>query len=815
MKHTFDLKSLLCGCLTVVLSCTYDSLDLPPHDAGGSDGSTAADAASADAEPSGQDGSPAHEDSGSDGSMDADVEPPDADLPDAELPEPGGALELEPTWADAPEWSDYLSGPLDTPEGEYCPPDELHPLYCFRAGVLRKLVLADEASCEGLNASDAEHWYDWACDDTSGEVVFTSTMRPEVGLADVIDARKREWRANSVTVMRGDEVVAVTKSAALWAAPILPLPQASGGVIELDQEGAVYVATGTVEGAVHIAAHGVSLLGVGSATLGALEDDSPVLFTEERRAFVWLENLTIDADGHPAGADVELIHGVVRGLEVKRDALAATTAAPDLRIDAYASYLRDLVSRDAPGIGIELAGGGVIDTVHGVEVINAQGDGVWVTRSDGFISDVSVIGCGGDGMQSPNAARVTLNHITVADCDGDGVDTATGELVVLSDVVVTNNEGSGVALRGDDQLLTAVISANNEGDGVLLEGRNALLMHATTANNVGAGLHVASGASDNELINVVSANNETGLWLDGGSAGTLVHNAWLSANETDDVLVEGNRNAFSGTLDLGGLDACTLAGAPAEPGLSSPCAIAGPSTATLSFDNPLSTSDGALVGQLLESDPENSAHLSAGIYAYAAINDWRSFSVRQRHWGRPSSGSAFPDAAARGRCDAASACAIWDWRVTSQPSRIRDPIGLEGEALIEELGRATHVRKHVWYARNEEACLLSDHVSWVLTPEPECSTTFVDYALTPIHDGNLNSICVPGQPCFLNWNRGAFPGSGFGDAPYAAWQYPEEVLKLFSTQIDVDDGGVVEDQYFIDVPGLGQVYVFYFLANGD
>lgn len=769
MRRTLELVTLVYGCLTAALSCTYGQLDLPAHDAGGGDVSR-------------------------DGSTEE--------------------LELEPVWRDATEWSDYLTGSLEQPPGTgmYCSPDEVDMVYCFRAGVLRKLVLADEMSCEGLEISDAEQWYDWTCDDEKSEVVFSSTLRPEIGLADAIDARRREWRANSVTVLRGDEVVAATKPAALWASPILPLPEARDGVIELDQPDAVYVATGTVEGAIHIAAHGVSLLGVGNVTLGAPESSSPVLFTEERRAFVWLENLMIDADGHPAGANVDLLYGVVRGLEVKRDADVATTATPDLRIGGYASKLRDLVSINAPGIGIELAGEGYIDTVHGVVADHPHGDGVWITRTDGVILDLSVTGCGGNGIQLENAAKITLGHVTVANCDGDGVDTATGRLIVLSDVVVTNNGGSGVVLRGDDQTLTAVIAANNEGDGVRLEGRNALFMHGTTTNNIGAGLHVASGASANEIVNVVSANNETGLWLDGGSAGSLMHNAWLSANATDDVLVEGSGNVFSGTLDLGGMDACTIAGAPREPGLSeSPCATADASTATLSFDNPLSTSDGALVGRLPGRDPENPAWFDGGVQAYAAINDWRSFSFRQRHWGRPPSRSEFPDAGARGRCDAASACVIWDWRVTSSPSRIRDPIGLEGDALLDELRSGTHVRKHVWAATGNVACLESDHTAWLEMPEPECSTSFVDYALEPIYDDNNNSICSAPALCFLNWNRGAFPGSGFGDQhlQYPEWHYPEDVLKLSTGWLGP------EMPIVLDVPGLGGIYVFYFAANGD
>jgi len=293
-------------------------------------------------------------------------------------------------------------------------------------------------------------------------------------------------------VTRAGEAIATTDPAALWHSPILPLPAASGGVIELDQDGAVYVVTGRAEGAVHIAAHGISLLGVRNATLSALESSSAVLLTDVRRAFVWIENLAIDADDHPTGVDLSLLYGVVRGLEVDRNMTAAATTTADLRIDAYASQLQGLVSVDAPGVGVQLGGDGYVDTVQGVAAINPLGDGVLITRRDGVITDVSVSGCGGDGLQLPNAVTVTLDHVSVANCDGHGVDTATGELVVLSDVVVSNNGGSGVVLRGDDQILTAVISANNEGDGVLLEGRNALLMHVTTTNNTEAGLHVAS-----------------------------------------------------------------------------------------------------------------------------------------------------------------------------------------------------------------------------------------------------------------------------------------------------------------------------------
>lgn len=767
-----DLTTLVYLGLSLVLSCTYDRIDAPARDAG--------------------------HDVSIDGSNNGDP-----------------ALKVEPAWPDAIEWSDYLTGSLEEPQGGYCSPDELDDYYCFQAGAIRKVVLEHETSCGELEASDEEHWYDWDCHDESGEVVFTSNPRAEVGLTQLIDAATLGWRANRVTVMRGDQVVAVTESTAWWDAPILPLPAANDGVIELDRAGAVYVATGTVEGVVSVAAHGVSLLGVRNATLASAQHgSSSVLTTDERRAFVWIENLAIDADGHPAGVDLTLIYGVVRGLAVRRQEVVPVSTTADLRIDAYACHLGGLVSINAPGVGVELDGSGYIDTVQGVEAIDPGDDGVRISREDGVIFEVSVSGCAGTGLQLLNAARVTLSHVTVANCDGHGVDTANGRLIALSDVVVTNNGGSGVVLYGDDQILTVVISANNDGDGVLMAGRNALLMHATTTNNRGAGLHVPSGGSANEIVNVVSANNETGLWLDRGSAGSLVRNAWLSANATEDVLVEGGHNVFTGTLDLGGDGACAVEGAPSEPGLSAnPCANADASTASLSFDNPLFTSDGALAGHQLESDPKNPAVLDGGLFAHAAITDWLSFSFRQRHWGRPPSGSAFPDDRARGRCDAKSACAIWDWRVTSHPSRIRDPIGLEGAALDAELQSATHVRKHVWAATGSDLCLESDHTVWVQTPEPECFTPYLDYAFEPIHDDSDNSICAT-DLCFLNWNRGAFPGAGFGQERYIPWEFPEDVLKRYVINVELEDGGV-EEQYSFKLPNLDEIFLYYFVTNTD
>ena len=215
----------------------------------------------------------------------------------------------------------------------------------------------------------------------------------------------------------------------------------------------------------------------------------------------------------------------------------------------------------------------------------------------------------------------------------------------------------------------------------------------------------------------------------------------------------------------------------------------------------------------LESDPENDHTVDAnGRVAYAAISDWFNFSHRQRHWGRPPSSDSFPNMAAIGRCDTASGCAYWDWRVSAKASLLRDPLEIEGPWPA-ALDLPINVRRHVWSAASGQACQLILEAVWTPGAEPECVTPFLAYGFEPPDEiDNENFLCETGERCFFNRNRGAYPGGEHPGGPYRQAIYPEEGTAL--VRVDPDPEVENEDD-FVEPPPFNDVRLWRYTTNGD
>jgi len=713
-------------------------------------------------------------------------------------------LKLEPYSSVATRWNDYV---LAADHEALCP-QATPAADCVHAGAWCKVVFSDEDSCSNLIFADEHGWFDWECGSGTGEVVLTGRLRAEIGLADVIDQADLSWRSSTLLIERDGAIIAWAESV-LWEDPVRELPEPIGGMIELDEPYAVYVARAAAEGILRVSADGVALLDASGVARRALES-ADVLEIDPGLFFLWIEGISFDVSDGAGIAFSPLSNSGVRNLTVVRDEVTPiATDAADLRILVAGSTITGMHSFAAAGTGISIEG--THNVLQDIEVADATGDGVVLQLADSFVSDIRASQVGRNGVLLQGTTATTLANVSAADCDQNGL------LVdhdshhdTLADVVVANNGEFGIVLQGSDHRMALVLSASNHRSGVRVEGRNNLLMHATTPSNGFVGLQVGASVTltdeegnpvpvettGTQIVNVVSTNNMGGLKILVDSEGTRVHDAWLASNQLS-LVIDASYNVFTGTLALGPAESCAVSAmffVPTEPGIvATPCAIADDSTAAITLDNTLGTANGlALVGHRRESDPFNDSVDSNGSRDYAAIADWFSFSHRHRHWGKHLLGPTLPNADSFGRCVEGSACGYWDWRVTNEDSSIRDPLTEDPDGFDLALEKEAHVRTHVWSASTEESCGAIDGAEWTASSS-ECTSRFVAYAYEPIGDkrGNDNMLCEPDERCILNRNRGAYPGHG----EYA----------------DLDPG---VSKKFVDLPGFGSVELEMFNENG-
>lgn len=555
-----------------------------------------------------------------------------------------------PQYSTAAAWNAYVrSGDKTTP----CNGSETNgPLGCIHGGERRKVVLTGTTSCAGLTAADALGAFEWQCNAISetNAFFFSTRLRQDKGLADLIAATGDGFRANSVTVTHAESgcVIASTAPASWWTNPVQTLGGAAGGtgIVSLSTAGTIYtVPTSTAVGGVNLSNDAVALVTLNSAVLGFhagaplnYEGSRALVFSDGGDDFLWLEGRLngaaagstnaaqlVDLVGtrfarvHHVDARMSDEHGIrlrqVTNSTFSQVAVSLTgIAAPSGARDAFSVW------SDSPNNRfVDIVAADSLEPNNGVVVFSAHNVLHRVTLANNFRQALILASCCGGAqnvitklaIQSGNAGGAASD--VVADSPNNTIAFAT----------VANVSGGGVSLFGNGNTLAQAVVVNGGENGVEAQGSGGKLARLAVAHVAGIGFHLLGS-------NIAVSG---GLWV-GDTMGA--------------ACVSNGTNALDAACNYGAVP-------PTTP----------PTTTQLSLAT-------AIVGRAPTDSKNPSA--PAGTAVAGGTTDFVHFESFLRGFGRSDAG-AFPQASQRGRCFHGETCQVWDLSLSTASSAIKNAGG--------------------------------------------------------------------------------------------------------------------------------------------
>ena len=211
-------------------------------------------------------------------------------------------------------WNDYVLNDGTGPYGSATPCVGAEPgpyRACWHSGELLAFLVPGRSACSGLTAVDALGTFSWTCLPTVPDVTIVSTgLRPDRGLADLVEFASIAWRDNAVTVSDGDGPF-LTSAPAKWFSNPLLIPDLGPETFDLDQAGAIYVLAGGATGTLNFTASNVGLVIEPGATLNGSGGSVPgALSTHPGTRFLWMEGDIVAA----AAASAIHLNGAARSV---------------------------------------------------------------------------------------------------------------------------------------------------------------------------------------------------------------------------------------------------------------------------------------------------------------------------------------------------------------------------------------------------------------------------------------------------------------------------------------------------------------------
>jgi len=506
-------------------------------------------------------------------------------------------LVVLPQYSHAAKWNSYIRASdgttaCDGSESGYV--DEV----CIHGGERRKVVTI-ETSCTGLSMTDSANAFDWSCSVDGGFAQFTSTLKSESRLADLIQGGViPAWRALSVTLTKGSQN-GHSAASVWWSNPVTVPPLNSNSTDPVSVLSAVdsiyYVPTSRTTTGYQLSGAGSSLVLADGATLKWVDGNAVSTVGNKRLVYVqtwgptpfhWIEGEYDCGDSGTASdrAEFGVVFEAAKFSQIRHSTFQDCTSMGVNGNTSGESHHYVQVSALRNGTGVYYLSG---DYISGKNLTVSQNSGTgfypWATDHvsfDGIVADQN----GGTGISGGNWSDVSLNsnfsHLELTRNGGHGIyfscaDTgnltishlkaygngkgaspasgvvlfSAGGTVRLSDVQSHANGSVGVQLWGPSVMDDIVVSNN---DHVGLEIRNQVFgTRILAASNGQAG--VWSNATGAVLSGVTSVNNGGGFeafwWSQAGfhmgGNDHLIHNLIGANNATGGVLINGDRITIS------------------------------------------------------------------------------------------------------------------------------------------------------------------------------------------------------------------------------------------------------------------------------
>jgi hypothetical protein len=618
-----------------------------------------------------------------------------------------------------PRWNEYVktklgSGGSRTPTSELCDAAAKSYEDCVHAGELRRVELDDVPSCQGLTLEDSLGAFDWTCVEAASGVRFESRgLRPGRGLGDLVTASG--WRPMSVTLRLGSLSVVSSAASEWWENPVLPVPP-GGGVVKLDQPGAVYVLSSTRKTAgCDVLADQVSVVtlpGVrfeADATAPARCADvswngqptaARCLINAKDRRQLWVE---VSYESLEAmSMHVVFLDGVRMSVARNIDAGTKEHYAAVRLLDSTANRITGVFGRRSDYGEVTLRtshhnrvegvtslngysativlDSSAFNRLTSIQALNDDGTSVELVNSDdNRLEDLQIVYAEGHSVSLSSSHRNRIVGLRSMDADGDAL-----SLKASDDNVITGlrSAGNTVTINGADNTLTDGIISGSTWPGFpassvfldLTGATGTTVAFVTLTNLAGTGI-LGDGTTDTTLHKVVVANTAGhGLHFKDSSQ-LRCSDLAIAHTDGDAVRLETVSDvAFDGLVTLSG--SCHVS-APQQTGIQhQTCALVAPSSGTLQRNVSLAASFHAKVTADDAANPVDTDGTGKLSYTWSlpatGFESYFAFDNPLRVWG--GDGQTFPHASNRESCRPAASCRIWDLRLRASDKVLRDSV---------------------------------------------------------------------------------------------------------------------------------------------
>ncbi len=317
---------------------------------------------------------------------------------------------------------------------------------CIHAGEIRKFEMTNISDCIDVTATDSLGVFNWICVVQSGKVfVYSTGLKEEKGLSDLINFTSATWRNNSVEVKKASQIIATSPPSAWWTNPI-----------------AVNNSGGTLITA------GIYIVTQDNANINFILNAPKIaVLVEPEKKIVYSSGTTITAnaisnfywlEGNFATSSATTISSSAKFFVIKNANLFSAATGSGLSIASSGNgYVQNLRAK-APGFsGINFSINMIINSLNSYGSIH----GIVMTSggSDNLIFNSTIFGNGFHGVSGAFTSRYFLQNSTIVNNsqNGTALSLSAGSWNNFSSI---NNFGLGIGSPPDNNY-TNIVSASN------------------------------------------------------------------------------------------------------------------------------------------------------------------------------------------------------------------------------------------------------------------------------------------------------------------------------------------------------------------
>lgn len=618
---------------------------------------------------------------------------------------------------------------------------------CLHGGELKKGTASSlvGVSCSTVSVTDLLNVFDWTCEASSGSATALSIgLKSNKGLMDLVT--ESGYISNRILLSQGGTKTHSTSKQNWWNNPVTPLPS---GATALSSAGTIYVlGSSRTDGNHVISADQISVVVKSGNVLstsststlsapnlvkflwleGAFQNSTGDALVLNEMQYSRLENITCDSltSGYCLFKDMAVggpIYNYVHRLNSK--ALTGAIYSNTMFVNAYNYYSEIYSTNSTYGVNLEGARSSRLDQYHGFKVGSHVDGGKALATISGFKLTNSTMDFGSFGIYIDASSgiyhNIRISNMTTQGIRGENAQTLAS---IYSNLLLVSNS-ENVRFWNSDYRITMlnVTSAGSPRAIQYWRDYNHTYVNHAYVNNT-------------ELMNITG-------------------NATTSANNNDyiNMFISGTYNIPAQyARDLRFLDfllsdaslSCTVSGlAGPNVGLANTtCANTGTTTATRITGLDISLS----IKGLVTSDTKNAFENTSGQAGFSSLDSYSEMDSFWRAWGK--TGSSFNDPAMRNACISGLTCQIWDWRLKSTDTVLRNTTG-DGVSQNSAFVAGT-------------ICPTAIHGNRTATDKQSAPNTFLINAFEIIDDsiGDDDGLCESNEACIYSPNYGAYQGEG-------------------------------------------------------